>query len=108
MASGRTESIPVPQLTPGAAPHAGGDRPAVWAVGLAKSYGPTVALAGLDLQVAAGETVALLGPNGAGKTTIGLLLGLLSPSRGHVRVHAGLRRKRSPPGWSAPCGRTPA
>jgi len=60
----------------------------VWAAGLAKSYGPTVALAGLDLNVAAGETVALLGPNGAGKTTtIGLLLGLLSPGQGHVKVH---------------------
>jgi len=91
---------------PGSA-HAG--QAAVQAAGLAKSYGSTVALAGLDLHVAAGETVALLGPNGAGKTTtISLLLGLLSPSRGHVRVHAGLRRKRSPPGWSAPCGRTPA
>src|SRR6516165_1154273 len=64
------------------------DRPAVRAAGLAKSYGPTVALAGLDLHVAAGETVALLGPNGAGKTTtIGLLLGLLTPSRGQVRVY---------------------
>jgi ABC-2 type transport system ATP-binding protein len=42
----------------------------------------------LDLQVAAGETVALLGPNGAGKSTaIGLLLGLLSPSRGQVQVY---------------------
>jgi ABC-2 type transport system ATP-binding protein len=60
----------------------------VWAGGLAKSYGPTVALAGLDLHVAAGETVALLGPNGAGKTTtLGLLLGLLSPGRGEVRVY---------------------
>jgi ABC-2 type transport system ATP-binding protein len=60
----------------------------VWASGLAKSYGPTVALAGLDLHVAVGETVALLGPNGAGKTTtIGLLLGLLSPGAGQVQVY---------------------
>jgi ABC-2 type transport system ATP-binding protein len=60
----------------------------VWAAGLAKSYGPTVALAGLDLHMAAGETVALLGPNGAGKTTtISLLLGLLTPSRGQVQVY---------------------
>jgi ABC-type multidrug transport system ATPase subunit len=76
---------------------------------LAKSYGPTVALAGLDLHVAAGETVALLGPNGAGKTTtIGLLLGLLSPGRGQVQVYGRPRRRRSRPGWSAPCCRTPA
>jgi ABC-2 type transport system ATP-binding protein len=61
---------------------------AVLAAGLAKSYGPTVALAGLDLHVAAGETVALLGPNGAGKSTaVGLLLGLLSADRGQVRVY---------------------
>jgi ABC-2 type transport system ATP-binding protein len=88
VASGRTDFIPAPQLTPGAAQAAGGDRLAVRAAGLAKSYGPTVALAGLDLHVAAGETVALLGPNGAGKsTTIGLLLGLLSPGAGQVRVY---------------------
>ena len=64
------------------------DQAAVLAAGLAKSYGSTVALAGLDLHVAAGETVALLGPNGAGKsTTVGLLLGLLSADRGQVRVY---------------------
>jgi ABC-2 type transport system ATP-binding protein len=70
---------------PGAVPT---DQAAVLAAGLAKSYGSTAALAGLDLHVAAGETVALLGPNGAGKsTTVGLLLGLLSADRGQVRVY---------------------
>jgi ABC-2 type transport system ATP-binding protein len=70
------------------AQRATGDQPAIRAVGLAKSYGPTVALTGLDLHVAAGETVALLGPNGAGKTTtIGLLLGLLTPGGGQVQVY---------------------
>jgi ABC-2 type transport system ATP-binding protein len=86
VASARTDPIPAAQ--PGTALQASWDRPAVRAAGLAKSYGPTVALAGLDLHVAAGEIVALLGPNGAGKTTaIGLLLGLLSPGRGQVQVH---------------------
>jgi ABC-2 type transport system ATP-binding protein len=87
VASARTDPIPAAQPGP-AALQASRDRPAVWAAGLAKSYGPTVALAGLDLHVAAGETVALLGPNGAGKTTtIGLLLGLLSPGRGQVQAY---------------------
>src|SRR6516162_4815074 len=80
--------MPAAPPEPATAQQASEDRPAVRATGLAKSYGPTVALAGLDLHVAAGETVALLGPNGAGKTTtIGLLLGLLTPSRGQVRVY---------------------
>jgi len=88
VASARTDTIPAAQPEPGTARQACEDRPAVCAAGLAKSYGPTVALAGLDLHVAAGETVALLGPNGAGKsTTIGLLLGLLHPDRGQVQVH---------------------
>ena len=87
MAPGRTDSTHVAP-GPGAARQVSEDRPAVWAAGLGKSYGPTVALADLDLQVAAGETVALLGPNGAGKTTaIGLLLGLLRPGRGQAQVH---------------------
>jgi len=88
MASARADFILPAQPEPGTAQQAGGDRPAVWAVGLAKSYGPTVALADLDLHVAAGETVALLGPNGAGKTTtIGLLLGLLASGAGQVQVY---------------------
>src|SRR6516225_9994402 len=80
--------MPASPPAPETAPHAGGDRPAVRAAWLAKSYGRTVAVAGLDLHVAAGETVALLGPNGAGKTTaISVLLGLLSPDAGQVQVY---------------------
>lgn len=50
-------------------------------------YGAHIALDGLGLDVARGETLALLGPNGAGKsTTISLLLGLLRPHAGTVEV----------------------
>jgi ABC-2 type transport system ATP-binding protein len=52
-----------------------------------KRYGKTEALRGLDLTLRRGEVVALLGPNGAGKTTaVRLLLGLISPNQGSVRV----------------------
>jgi ABC-2 type transport system ATP-binding protein len=59
--------------------------------GLVKSFrgpdGPIHAVRGIDVQIAAGETVALLGPNGAGKsTTIDMLLGLLKPDAGSVSV----------------------
>jgi ABC-2 type transport system ATP-binding protein len=59
--------------------------------GLVKSFhgpdGPIRAVRGIDVQIAAGETVALLGPNGAGKsTTIDMLLGLLEPDSGSVSV----------------------
>jgi ABC-2 type transport system ATP-binding protein len=55
--------------------------------GVAKSYGPVPAVRGIDLTIAAGQTVALLGPNGAGKsTTIDLLLGLARPDRGSVHI----------------------
>src|SRR5215204_4741956 len=55
--------------------------------GLRRSYGPVVAVDGIDLDVVAGETVALLGPNGAGKSTsIDMLLGLTRPDAGEISV----------------------
>src|ERR1700719_4595548 len=55
-----------------------------------KNYGSVRALHGVDFRVRAGEVVALLGPNGAGKTTaVKLLLGLLQPNTGKVRVLGG-------------------
>jgi len=57
---------------------------------VSKNYGPVRALNGVDFRVRAGEVVALLGPNGAGKTTaVKLLLGLLQPNSGKVRVFGG-------------------
>lgn len=62
-------------------------RAAVELSGLTKSYGRVLAVGGLDLSIAPGETVAVLGPNGAGKsTTIDMLLGLTRPDSGNVSV----------------------
>jgi len=57
---------------------------------VSKNYGSIRALSSVDFQVRPGEVVALLGPNGAGKTTaVKLLLGLLQPNSGKVRVFGG-------------------
>jgi ABC-2 type transport system ATP-binding protein len=54
---------------------------------LARSFGRLIAVTDVDLVVESGEVVGLLGANGAGKTTlIRLLLGLLRPSAGRVRL----------------------
>ena len=54
---------------------------------LGKSYGETRAVDGIDFEVPAGRTLGLLGGNGAGKTTtIAMLLGLLVPSQGRIRI----------------------
>jgi len=53
--------------------------------GLEKRYGATVAVAGIDLDVADGEFVTLLGPSGCGKTTtLGLVAGFFPPSAGEI------------------------
>ncbi len=58
--------------------------------GLRKSFGKTVALDGLDLEVAEGEVHGFLGPNGSGKTTtIRVLLGLLRAGGGTARLLGG-------------------
>ena len=63
------------------------DELAVEAVGLRKSYGGVLALAGVDLRVPAGRRCAVLGPNGAGKTTtVRILATLTRPDAGHARV----------------------
>jgi len=64
--------------------------------GLEKSYGATVALAGVDLRVEAGTILGLLGPNGAGKTTlVSIVAGLRSPDAGRVEV-CGIDVARAP------------
>ncbi len=58
--------------------------------GVSKNYGTIHALRNVQFDVRAGEVVALLGPNGAGKTTaVKLLLGLLPPDSGKIRVFGG-------------------
>ena len=62
-------------------------QPVIEVAGLVKHYGKVVAVDGIDFSVPAGATVALLGGNGAGKTTtLSILLGLLLPTAGRIRV----------------------
>jgi ABC-2 type transport system ATP-binding protein len=65
----------------------GAEPPAIEVRDLSKRFGAFLAVDRLSFSVAPGETVALLGGNGAGKTTtISMLLGLLLPSGGEVRL----------------------
>jgi oleandomycin transport system ATP-binding protein len=60
---------------------------AIWAEGLVKRFGDTVALDGVDLAVRGGTVLGLLGPNGAGKTTaVRVLATLLRPDAGRAIV----------------------
>ena len=64
--------------------------------GLIKRYDRTVAVAGIDLDIAEGEIFGLVGPNGAGKTTtLRMLATLLLPSAGQAEI-AGWSVTRNP------------
>jgi ABC-2 type transport system ATP-binding protein len=66
------------------------------AQGLTRRFGDLVAVDGVSLAIAAGETVGLLGPNGAGKTTtISMISGLLEPDAGTVTVAGERMTSRS-------------
>jgi ABC-2 type transport system ATP-binding protein len=61
--------------------------PVIHVAGLTKRFEETLAVDHVDFSIERGVTTALLGGNGAGKTTtISMLLGLLLPSEGSVRV----------------------
>ncbi len=61
--------------------------PAIAVRGLRKSFGAKQAVAGIDLDIAAGSLAGLVGPNGAGKTTsLSMMTGLLRLDRGRVLI----------------------
>jgi ABC-2 type transport system ATP-binding protein len=73
-------------VRPGVAPSAGGAGVIV-ASRLTKCFGGAAVVDDVSFSVPAGAIVGFLGPNGAGKTTtIGMLLGLLRPTRGRIAI----------------------
>ena len=84
------------------------DGPAIAARALRKSFGPKLAVAGIDLEIAPGSLAGLVGPNGAGKTTsLAMMTGLLRPDGGQVLIN-GLDVWADPPAAKAVIGVVPA
>jgi len=74
--------------------------PAVRMTGVAKAFGPVVALDHFELEVRRGRTLCLLGPSGCGKTTaLRLIAGFEEPDRGSVEING---RRVAGPGSSMP------
>jgi heme exporter protein A len=70
-----------------AAEDATGQRPALEARGVEKSYGSHPAVRGIDFAMPVGQFLTVFGPNGAGKTTLlRMLAGSLRPTRGEIRI----------------------
>jgi ABC-2 type transport system ATP-binding protein len=82
--------------------------PALAVHGLRKNFGAKEAVAGIDLEVAAGSLSGLVGPNGAGKTTsLSMMTGLLRPDAGQIVVD-GHDVWADPPAAKAIMGVVPA
>ena len=70
--------------------------PAVAVAGLRRDFGERVAVDGVSVELAAGQTLVVLGPNGAGKTTtIGILTTRVKATSGVARV-SGIDVSRDP------------
>jgi ABC-2 type transport system ATP-binding protein len=66
----------------------GNGGPVLEAQDLTKTFGDVTAVNDLSFSVSGGEVLGFLGPNGAGKsTTVGMILGLIRPTEGSVRIN---------------------
>ena len=82
--------------------------PAIEVRGLHKSFEKKEAVAGIDLDIAAGSLAGLVGPNGAGKTTtLSMMTGLLRPDAGRILIN-GIDVWADPPAAKAVIGVVPA
>ncbi len=78
-------------------PEAGSPAPVIEAAALASEYRGQTVWSGADFSVGAGEFLTVLGPNGAGKSTLlRMVLGLLRPAAGTLRVFGGPPRRGNP------------
>jgi len=69
----------------------------IHAENIRKQFGERVAVDDVSFTIEGGETFGLLGPNGAGKTTtISMLVGLLTPERGHVQIGVDAELENNP------------
>jgi putative spermidine/putrescine transport system ATP-binding protein len=82
------EQMSSPAATPGAeGTTANGAPPDIRLRGIRKTYGPVVAVAGVDLEIARGEFFTMLGPSGSGKTTtLRMIAGFEIPDSGTVEL----------------------
>jgi ABC-2 type transport system ATP-binding protein len=82
--------------------------PTIVVRGLHKSFGQKEAVAGIDMEIAAGSLAGLVGPNGAGKTTsLSMMTGLLRPDSGQIII-SGRDVWADPPAAKAIIGVVPA